>query len=322
MSTAEKPPRVSIVMPARNAAEHIADALRSVVEQTYNDWEAIVVDDGSSDGTASIARAVDSRVQVLENPTPGGPAAARNLAIDHARGELVALLDADDQWLPHYLEHQVSLFDAEQSVDGRVGIVACDAFILERGETYPEPYSTFAGTAQGTTLDRLLAFNPIFISAIVPRSVVLAAGGFEPATFGSADHDLWIRIAEMGYRIVATGERLAVYRKHALNISNDAVAMARTSELVYRRAIARGRLTGRQRRIARRSMRLQRSVRDLEQLLSNPSPRRAPFRQWLLAARGIAGVLGYAVASPGRWPGWLRALANRKAALWRPKWSA
>src|SRR5947208_14290588 len=90
-------PRVSVVVPARNAAPHIGEALSSIVAQTFGDWEALVVDDGSTDGTADVARAVDPRIVVLDNPHPAGPAAARNLAIARASGELLALLDADDQ---------------------------------------------------------------------------------------------------------------------------------------------------------------------------------------------------------------------------------
>jgi glycosyltransferase involved in cell wall biosynthesis len=316
-------PRVTVVMPARNAGDYVEDAVASVLAQQFRDWELIVVDDGSTDQTASLARAADRRVNVIENPDPSGPAGARNLAIRRARGELVALLDADDRWLPAYLERQVALFDAEQAVDGRVGIVACDATVIEDGEPRPEPYSAVAGgSADGIGLETLLRFNPIFISALAPRRVVLEAGGFEPTAFGSADLDLWIRIVELGYRVVASSERLVQYRKHSAGISRDSVAMARDSELAYHRALERGRLTPQQRRIAHRSLRLQRSVRELEQFLAYPSKRAAPASAWLGAAHGAFGLALHALSSPSRWPEWARAARRRGWALWRPKWDA
>src|SRR5438067_1945043 len=315
-------PRVSVVVPARNAAPHIGEALSSIVAQTFGDWEALVVDDGSTDGTADVARAVDPRIVVLDNPHPAGPAAARNLAIARASGELLALLDADDQWLPSYLERQVGLFDSEQARAGRVGIVACDALILENGAIRREPYSAFAGSAADVTLETLLRSNPIFISAVAPRAVVLDAGGFEPETFGSADHDLWIRIAELGYRVVFNDEPLAVYRKHSSTISGDLVAMARTSELAYRRALERGRLTPAQRRIVRRSLLLQRSVRQVEELLTHRPLPSAPVGVWLHATRGALGLLRYALLSPRRWPGWAKTLARCERAPWRARWDA
>jgi glycosyltransferase involved in cell wall biosynthesis len=315
-------PRVTVVVPARNAVDYVEEALQSVVRQTFADWEVIVVDDDSSDATVAVASGVDPRVTVMKNPVRGGPAAARNLAIAKASGELLALLDADDQWLPSYLEHQVALFDAEQAIDGRVGIVACDALILEDGAFRMEPYSAFAGDAAGATLEMLLRSNPIFISVLAPRAVVLAVGGFEPETFGSADHDLWIRIAERGYRVVATSTPLAIYRKHASNISNDSVAMARTSELAYRRALARGHLNKAQRRIARRSLHRQRSVREIEEFLIYPSWRAVPPLAWARALRGVLGLAGHALLSPGRWRQWAVALLRGRSTLWRAKWDA
>ena len=315
-------PRVTVVVPAHNAADHIEDTLRSVIRQTFTDWEVIVVDDGSTDATVELARGVDARVNVIRNPRRGGPAAARNLAVAAAQGELLALLDADDQMLPTYLEHQVRLFDTEQARDGRVGIVACDALVLEHGGLRKHPYSAIAGTAAGTTLETLLRSNPIFISVLVPREVVVTAGAFEPQAFGVEDHDLWIRVAELGYRIVATDLPLAIYRKHASSISSNKAAMARQSELVYRRALARGNLNQDQRRIARRSLRLQRSVGELEEFLSYPSWRTVPLTGWSRAMRGAAGLAWHALLTPRRWPRWAAAILKGRSTLWRGTWDA
>src|SRR3954453_22349261 len=118
--------RVSIVKAAYNAAAVIDESVGSVLAQRYSDWELIVDDDASTDDTVAHLEAYGDRVRVVRAERNGGPAAARNLALSHAGGELVAFLDADDRWLPHYLETQVARYDAEP---GPVGLLACDAYI-------------------------------------------------------------------------------------------------------------------------------------------------------------------------------------------------
>src|SRR4051794_5959509 len=116
-------PRVSVIIPAFNAERYLADALRSVRTQTYADWEVVVGDDGSTDRTVEIAAGFGERVKIVGAEKNAGPAAARNRAVAQASGELLALLDADDLWLPEFLEHQVTLFDETQGRYGDVGLV-------------------------------------------------------------------------------------------------------------------------------------------------------------------------------------------------------
>ena len=123
-------PRVSVIVPAYNAAEHIEATLASVVAQTYTDWEVVVGDDASTDDTAARAERVDPRVHVVRAEANAGPAPARNLAIAHAQGELLAFLDADDAWRPEYLAVMVGLYDSATAGGRRVGIVSCDAQIV------------------------------------------------------------------------------------------------------------------------------------------------------------------------------------------------
>src|SRR3954454_7763106 len=118
--------RVSIVMPAYNSAAVIDESVGSVLAQSYGDWELIVADDGSTDDTVTRLEAYGDRVRVVRAERNGGPAAARNLALRHAAGELVAFLDADDRWLPDDIETQVARYDAEPAP---VGLLACDAYI-------------------------------------------------------------------------------------------------------------------------------------------------------------------------------------------------
>lgn len=168
-------PRVSVIIPAFNAEEHIEQAMRSVLGQSYGDWEIVVCDDCSTDGTADIARAFGDRVTLVRTDGNSGPAAARNLAIRHSRGELLALLDADDYWLPDYLERQVSLCDSGKNV----GIVACNAALLRAGALLPETYMGVVRFPREPTLRRVLQANP-FLSVLTPRRVVDEVGGFCP----------------------------------------------------------------------------------------------------------------------------------------------
>jgi glycosyltransferase involved in cell wall biosynthesis len=106
-------PRVSIVVPAHNAARFLGAAIASVRAQTFSDWEIVVVDDGSRDGTWELLQQdADPRVRSFRREQAGGPAVARNLALEHATGELVAFLDADDLLLPRYLESQLAYYEA------------------------------------------------------------------------------------------------------------------------------------------------------------------------------------------------------------------
>jgi glycosyltransferase involved in cell wall biosynthesis len=257
-------PRVSVIIPAYNAEAHLEEALRSVQAQTYNDWEVVVCDDGSTDATFEIASGFGDRVRIVQHARNSGLAAARNSAIRQSNGELLALLDADDYWLPAYLAHQVALFD-EESRNNKVGIVTCNAHVLGPSGILHRTYAELIGAPANVTVARLLQANHIFVSAISPRIVVDEAGGFYEQLRRVEDYDLWLRVVELGYRVAATDEPLAVYRVTHGSLSQDPTAMAQASQVVYRRALARGNLTPRDRRVAERELRFQRA---LEQIVS------------------------------------------------------
>lgn len=180
-------PRVSVVIPVYNSAHLIGRALESVFAQTFADFEVIVVDDGSDDHeelSAVLARWGD-RVRSVRQAN-GGPARARNTAIALATGDLIAFLDADDEWLPVKLERQVGYLDR-----------------------YPETgllHTGLIGGAQttGTTAPPRQAFCELFhtgffintLTVMVPRRVIEATGGFdERREVHIEDWDLWLRIA-------------------------------------------------------------------------------------------------------------------------------
>jgi glycosyltransferase involved in cell wall biosynthesis len=124
-------PRVSVIIPCYNRARTIERALRSVVQQTMSNHEVIVCDDASDDGTLDLVRgfaAKDARIQVISLPRNVGPAAARNSGMRIARGEYIAFLDSDDEWLPEKLARQVERMDAESH---EVGVCLTGATIIK-----------------------------------------------------------------------------------------------------------------------------------------------------------------------------------------------
>jgi glycosyltransferase involved in cell wall biosynthesis len=250
----------------------------------------VVVDDGSTDETAAVAERDDPRFRLVRSPRNVGLASARNLGIEHARGELVALLDADDAWLPQYLERMVALYDG---ADGRVGLVTPNARFVEAGRESADTYTDRFPRPPRIGVDELLDGNCVFIGVLAPRAVIVEAGGFADGMRSAEDHDLWLRIAEAGYEIVATDEVLVLYTLAPGQLSASLAGMAAGGEAVYRRALERGRLTQGQRRLAARRLRLQ-------QAASLAAARRRPqLRELGLVARVVA-------ENPGHWTGWLK----------------
>jgi teichuronic acid biosynthesis glycosyltransferase TuaG len=305
-------PRVSVIIPAFNAEAHIAETLRSIEAQKYADWEVVIADDGSTDRTVEVAQMFGERFAILQAARNEGPAAARNRAVAASKGDLLAFLDADDLWTPDYLDRQVRLYDdtLEQAV--RVGLVACDARVLGPHGFLPKTYMELIGFPREVTLTRLLMSNPIFVSTLSPRAVVDEAGGFSPEVVGTEDHDLWLRIVELGYRVVSSREPLAIYRLGAESVSTDLGRMARALQLTYRRALERGNLTPRQRRIARRQLRLQRALEELDLIKAE---RRGGGRPYARLARDLPGFVLVAAEHPNRWLDAIRILVGRGSPL-------
>jgi glycosyltransferase involved in cell wall biosynthesis len=306
-------PRVSIIVPAYNAEEHLGETLASVEAQTYVDWEVIVADDGSTDRTVDVASRFGDRFTVLRGgPSNEGPAAARNRALAVASGELVALLDADDLWLPGYLDRMVQSFDEGRARGLRVGIVTCNARILGPNGYLPRTYMELQGFPDDVTVGEMLRINTVFGAALFPRALLDEVGVFCPEIFGTEDYDLWLRIIELGYRVALVREPLAIYRLGERSVSTNVARMARALQLTYERALERGRLTPDEQRAAQRQHRLQRALEQVGLLLVE---RREGGRPYARAARNIPLFLRVAVENPDRWAVAVRVLAGRASPL-------
>lgn len=261
-------PRVSVLIAAYNSGEFLRQTLESVFAQTYDDWEVVLADDASTDDTVAIACSFGERVRVVRRTANSGrPSITRASALERAEGELIAFLDADDWWLPQYLERMTATFDRAHARNPRVAVAACDAqILLPDGQIARRTYADEAGTTEDLTLNRMLRGNPVYTSAVVRRAVIEDAGGLATELTGTDDYDLWLRILELGHEIVATREALAVYRLRATSLSADTSSMALNIAAVYERAIARGRLDARQRRTAERQLRLQLALARYEHI--------------------------------------------------------
>ncbi len=213
--------RVSVCVPARNAAPYVGDAVRSALAQDVDGLEVLVHDDASSDGTAdAVLEIVDPRVRYRRHHRALGVAENRNTLLASVRGEYVAWLDADDAYLPGGLARQLAVLDAEPAaalVHGGHHVVD------EHGTRLPDWPAPFAGDAvePGPVAFRhLLAANEIGTSTVVMRR---APGPFVRVGESSSDWDMWLRTALRG-AVAYTAAPVAHYRQHAATISRGAIA--------------------------------------------------------------------------------------------------
>ncbi|MEM2567120.1 MAG: glycosyltransferase family A protein, partial [Candidatus Bathyarchaeia archaeon] len=169
-----KDPKISVIIPAYNARKFIAEAIESVLDQTFPAHEIIVVDDGSTDGTGEFVRKhYGSRVEVIQQENKG-ISAARNIGVVEATGNILQFLDADDLLLSNKFEVQLNFWQRNPEFD----IVYCDHLYFRDGEV-PTTIPPARPLPQGNLLEVLVDHNVFAIhSALVPRQVAVAVGGF------------------------------------------------------------------------------------------------------------------------------------------------
>lgn len=231
-SVSEPLPTVSVVIPAHNAVLFIKEAVDSVLDQSVRPSQVIVVDDGSTDGTAEMLRTFGDRITVTSGRY-GSAAAARNAGAALATGAWLAFLDADDAWLPHKLERQLAV-----AADDRVGLVYADRFNTgDRGDL-PEIQSQIQPLYHGDVfMDLLLLGNHITLSSVMMRTALFRAlGGFSETLRNAEDWDLWIRLSE-SHRVEACQEPLVRYRLHAAMKSSNPARMQIARRTIIERAL-------------------------------------------------------------------------------------
>lgn len=223
---------VTVVVPAYNAARYLPQTIDSVLAQKGVELELLVVDDCSTDDTATIVKAVaaqDARVRYLCLPTnSGGPAGPRNLGIQTAKGQWVALCDADDVWHPYKLRVQLDLAES-QGAD----LVCCAIQDFADGDTPRLPSQSLVETITSHRLTylQMLQKNRIATSSVLcRRETLLLNGGFDAARqlIAVEDYDLWLRLLERpGFKMLRINVPLVAYRRLAHSLSSGKLRQAR-----------------------------------------------------------------------------------------------
>jgi glycosyltransferase involved in cell wall biosynthesis len=230
-------PTFSVVIPAFNAQATVAAAVRSALAQTDPDLEVIVVDDGSTDATGDVVASVgDPRIAIVRQPNRGLPA-ARNAGVAAATGSYVGFLDSDDLWLPRYLE----LARRALTAGRRVGLVYTDAYAFDpvsgrvrtRSAMQRQRPPTPPPSDPPAFLLELLKRNFIWVSTVVPRSVLEETGGFDESRTSLEDYALWLRVLVAGYSAVCVPGQQGLYRVHPNQMSQDSHRMAVNELEVY-----------------------------------------------------------------------------------------
>jgi glycosyltransferase involved in cell wall biosynthesis len=230
---------VSVIVPAFNAEADIRQALRCVLAQTYQEIEVIVVDDGSSDATSTIAEEfarVDARFQIVRQ-TNAGVGAARNAAIRRARGKYIAPLDADDIWLPEKLEKQVACME---QAGADTGLVYCWSILTDaHGEVLD---NSTTGTFEGRLRHVLVLTNvlgnasvPLFRAAALEKVGLYLTRAEQGGAQGCEDWDLALRVAEL-FNVRVVPEYLAAYRQNGSSMSVNTGSMAASYAATMHRA--------------------------------------------------------------------------------------
>ena len=220
-------PRVSVVIPTHNRAHLIGPSIASVLQQTFQDFEILVVDDASTDSTEEVVRSMaDSRIRYLKHATNRHVSAARNTGILNSRGDLVAFLDDDDEWLPTKLELQVGLLDVCAPVVG--GIYT--GFVTE-DRSVGKVLWTITPTARGHILHELCRLNCIGTAStvVLRKNSLEEVGLFDESIEYGEEYDLWIRLARR-FDFTFLAEPLVRYSVHGKQLSTKYEGIIRGSE--------------------------------------------------------------------------------------------
>ncbi|WP_436515262.1 glycosyltransferase family 2 protein [Ekhidna sp. To15] len=224
---------ISVIIPAYNAVNFLKQTVKSVINQTYKDWELIIVNDGSKDGTLGLSNELaseDTRIRVVDQQN-GGVSSARNTGIKDAKGKYLSFLDADDCW------HENFLIRCFEKLDGsHLGLVYSDLLIIdEKGNRTGE----IKKGKEGWLLDDLLAWKEHIISPpsgiLVKRELIETIGAFDEQLSNNADQDFYIRSAAE-FEIGKVEEPMLLYRIHSNNMHGNIKVMETDTIKVFKKA--------------------------------------------------------------------------------------
>jgi glycosyltransferase involved in cell wall biosynthesis len=223
-------PTVDVIIPTYNSARYLPTSIESVMAQTFDDWKILLVDDGSTDDTAEViapyVERLGSKLQYIRQKN-GGVSAARNTGLRHVTAEFVALLDADDVWLPCRLAESLKCFDDRPEVGMSYGLIS---WIDQDGKVI----NTFGGNPEHAE-GRIARY--IYTRQVqMPTSTMMfrkacadKVGGFDESLLATEDRDLWLRMA-FHYEVAVASKVISLYRTSpdSLTSSSDRMLKAQT----------------------------------------------------------------------------------------------
>jgi glycosyltransferase involved in cell wall biosynthesis len=224
--------RVSVVIPVRNGEAYLGEAIASVRRQSHPPLEIVVIDDGSTDGTASLAERLGSDIRLIRRPH-SGVTVSRNRGIQAARGDLIAFLDCDDVWADDKLALQIPILAAHPNIE----------IVLGHTRRMWAPAAGGADAAALRLTESELALH--LGAALIRRSTFERLGLFDEALPTAEDWDWFMRARERGAVVVVHPHVTLLYRRHGGNMSNDEPATRTALVGLIRRSIARRRSDGR-----------------------------------------------------------------------------
>ncbi len=218
----EFPILVSIIIPAFNAAEYIGETLDSVFAQTFTDYEVVVINDGSRDTEAleKVLERYPEKLRYIKQENKGA-AAARNTGLRAAAGELVAFLDADDTWLPNFLEQQINLLQRSGA-----DFVYADALLVGESPLSGRTFMQAQPSRGEVTAASLLAVEVTVLTSTVlaRKQPIIEVGLFNESIKRGHDFELWLRLAKHGVRFAYQHDVLAHHRIIESGLSGDTIS--------------------------------------------------------------------------------------------------
>lgn len=224
---------VSVIVPVYNAETFILETIDSVERQTYPLWELLLVEDGSSDGTAAVIEEYvrqnqESRIRLIRQPSNMGAARARNRGLKEAKGRYIAYLDADDLWAPRKLELQLGLMEARGAAFSFTGYEFADEQAKGMGKVVRVPRTLSYRQALSNTT--IFTTTVMFDTEKIPKELL------EMPVMKSEDTALWWKVLRSGYTAYGLDENLALYRRAGKTLSSNKLEAIRRVWKLYRDA--------------------------------------------------------------------------------------
>ena len=217
--------RFSVVIPLYNKGIHVVHALESVLVQTFEDFEILVVDDGSKDDSLQYAKSVDSpKVRVFHQENQG-VSVARNVGIENAKGEYIAFLDADDVWHPNYLEtiHKLTQMYAQSDIF----VTAYEVLMKDGKKNLSARLEPEEGCLESYWLTLSQKYDFVWTSATtIRRETLVKAGMFKPGEMIGQDLDMWARVARLNPHVAYSSKVCVTYTRNAKENARSRVRIA------------------------------------------------------------------------------------------------